>query len=1185
MKKTISYILLFLILAAGVVFGLVPSFSADAAGETAPANLRWDPAEFGMARWDAVDGATKYKVKLYKQISSGWEQVENEIDCGNNRTYNFLSVMRNKGVGTYTFTVGATIAGADSAHTSIDSNNLSFYYSKLNKPINLSWDWNTSDIVRATWSGVSGAENYNIEIYKKESLDAGYVSMGIKSYGSNTSAAIFEDIKIHGSGHYSFKVSATSSKMDTSDWSDFSSDFKYPIDLETPKNVRWGHANGGDDYGVAKWAKVSNAARYEVQFYKVHSYVEKDDEGNDKIVKVLKELSTPMVVRMENSNVDIYANAAQYIGGNTGEYTFTVKAVGADESFKNSEPTKMFKDEYVPVKNSDGYYIIDPEKDIIGDIYFNYVAPTAIHIYVDGVKVDLSKKPAFYLAVGQEKIVNVAVEPSDATPTKFIWSNSKNSSVFGLFDTQGDRLQTLKMSALVSRGGLEISVSPHLSDKIQTINITSSEPPVKIEISGKNSYTTNDTGELYLKVSPSTADGSMVDWISENPNVATVNQSGKVTTTNTLLSGKGTEYTKIIVRSKLNTNVTGEYKIAVSNIQISPERISIESDVGNYTVALKGKLQLTAKVYSGGIGDEINYAYNKEVSWYSSDDKIATVDQNGLVIPKAQGKVIITAVSKADGSSHVTGEKEITVEEEKIHITKVTLSGGSTVKVGEKLNLKAAITPNNATERDLVWEFTSANYYSYGELNSVDNLNYTLTGLREGDCEVSVYSKNAPGIKVTLKVKVTSASDKPSTEDGETQVITDAKPVAGTGDKKNEYTAVIKPETINEAIEKVLEEAAILKTTPVVRIRVDTPTAAVDLITSIPYSSVGRLVSYYSYNSNKAVLEIETGIATMRLNAEALRRIYNKAYSNADIEIKMSRTVKSELNEEQQRAVGTRSVAELTIRSAGKEISEFDGYPITISLPFTLSSNQSGKGVQVDYLTASGSLEPLKTDYDYKTKRVYFDISHLSYFSPYYLPSVAWDNPFIDVRSYDWFYDSVFYVVDRQLMRGVSAERFVPESYTTRGMVVTILHRLAGLPAPEGENTFKDVKDDQWYTDAVVWASEKGLVNGYGGGRFGPDDKVTREQLGVMLHNYAKYVDITPKYGWDTPMRYSDAYKVSGWARQGAMYCQITGIITGRPSGGFEPQGIATRAELSTMLLRMNDQMQKQLESQGSNVG
>ena len=112
--------------------------------------------------------------------------------------------------------------------------------------------------------------------------------------------------------------------------------------------------------------------------------------------------------------------------------------------------------------------------------------------------------------------------------------------------------------------------------------------------------------------------------------------------------------------------------------------------------------------------------------------------------------------------------------------------------------------------------------------------------------------------------------------------------------------------------------------------------------------------------------------------------------------------------------------------------------------------------------------------------------------------------PFKDVRESDWFYEAVQYVYEHGMMRGTGDTMFSPESTTTRAMIVTILHRLEGLPAAAGEQ-YADVPGGQYYTDAVAWASENGIVNGYGNGRFGPNDAITREQMATILYRLAQF--------------------------------------------------------------------------------
>ena len=112
--------------------------------------------------------------------------------------------------------------------------------------------------------------------------------------------------------------------------------------------------------------------------------------------------------------------------------------------------------------------------------------------------------------------------------------------------------------------------------------------------------------------------------------------------------------------------------------------------------------------------------------------------------------------------------------------------------------------------------------------------------------------------------------------------------------------------------------------------------------------------------------------------------------------------------------------------------------------------------------------------------------------------------PFHDVAEGDWFYDAVRCAYENSLMDGVGDNLFAPNSQTTRAQLVTILHRLAGQPAVSGDLPFTDVESGTWYTDAVLWAAQNGIVNGLGENTFAPMNTLTREQLVTMLYRYAE---------------------------------------------------------------------------------
>ena len=174
---------------------------------------------------------------------------------------------------------------------------------------------------------------------------------------------------------------------------------------------------------------------------------------------------------------------------------------------------------------------------------------------------------------------------------------------------------------------------------------------------------------------------------------------------------------------------------------------------------------------------------------------------------------------------------------------------------------------------------------------------------------------------------------------------------------------------------------------------------------------------------------------------------------------------------------------------------------------------------------------------------------------------------FTDVSPEDWFADAVEFVVLRGLFQGVSETEFAPNMPMTRAMLVTVLHRLEGTPAPAATSGFRDVVPDFWYTDAVAWARETGVVQGYSEEEFGPDDSITREQIAVIIYRYAKNKEDDVSTAADLS-RYADFGSVSDWALEAMQWANAVGLITGRTETTLDPAATATRAEVATILMR-----------------
>ena len=175
--------------------------------------------------------------------------------------------------------------------------------------------------------------------------------------------------------------------------------------------------------------------------------------------------------------------------------------------------------------------------------------------------------------------------------------------------------------------------------------------------------------------------------------------------------------------------------------------------------------------------------------------------------------------------------------------------------------------------------------------------------------------------------------------------------------------------------------------------------------------------------------------------------------------------------------------------------------------------------------------------------------------------------PFEDVDANGWYHESIDYAVENGLMQGVSDTCFDPNGTTTRAMLVTILYRMDGSPEVSGSSPFDDVPDGAWYTDAVIWANDNEIVTGYGNGRFGPTDKLTREQFAAILYRYAACLGRDTSAAADLS-GYQDADQVSDWALPALQWANEEGLIHGYSATKLAPKGNATRAEAATILMR-----------------
>ena len=184
--------------------------------------------------------------------------------------------------------------------------------------------------------------------------------------------------------------------------------------------------------------------------------------------------------------------------------------------------------------------------------------------------------------------------------------------------------------------------------------------------------------------------------------------------------------------------------------------------------------------------------------------------------------------------------------------------------------------------------------------------------------------------------------------------------------------------------------------------------------------------------------------------------------------------------------------------------------------------------------------------------------------------------PYVDVEEDSWYYHAVYDNYFAGMMTGIDETHFRPAQNLTRAEFAVILHRMNDKPKAEYKEVFQDVPNDSWFTNAVLWASDTGVVTGYQDtGLFGPGDAVTREQMAVMMYRYAKYLEYDTSKT-DDLSSFSDAETVSGFAEEAMRWAVGNGIITGKNEGTvLDPQGNAMRSECAVIIQRFIETYEK----------
>lgn len=589
--------------------------------------------------------------------------------------------------------------------------------------------------------------------------------------------------------------------------------------------------------------------------------------------------------------------------------------------------------------------------------------------------------------------------------------------------------------------------------------------------------------------------------------------------------------------------ISGGYFTTDPSVYVASDYVAGTSDVSGYSY------KVVAKTNTGNV--EVKPAVAKpEVKV----DKIPQADKEKVA---AAAKTVSAPTLGAETGDIV---KDINEDTAKTLIEKATTVQGNNKKLYVQSSLKVEPTAYNETTKTLALDITP----QYRIVAS--------TAATADDIELGVNGKNAEVVQDYQPMNITKAT-----------VVTMELPTSFAVD--NGAKLSIKHTKSNGTVEYYTGTVTEQSGKPLLTF---TTNGFSPFVISVPAASIGEnvyptLQAAADAAKSTDVISVKSG-ASHELNFTTTKSVKVKNETGADITVKFNGT------DEGVAAGATKTFSYTKPSSGGSSGGSSSGkttYKVTTSavnnggVNASPSSAEKGaaititlspdKGYKLDKLTVTdgsgktvSTVKKSDTVYTFTMPASAVKVG-VSYVKATETPS---ETKFNDVSANDWFASAVDYVTGKGMMNGTADNTFSPKANTTRGMVVTVLYRLENQPSTSAAS-FTDVASGAYYANAVAWANANGIVSGYGSGKFGPNDKVTREQLAAILYRYAQYKKYDVSVGEDTNiLSYDDAQSISSYAIPAIQWACGAGVVTGKSGSKLDSKGNATRAEVAAMLMR-----------------
>lgn len=608
---------------------------------------------------------------------------------------------------------------------------------------------------------------------------------------------------------------------------------------------------------------------------------------------------------------------------------------------------------------------------------------------------------------------------------------------------------------------------------------------------------------------------------------------------------------------------------------------TIMASLGDLTVEAGSQVTVSAT----GMGSYGLYADASSGKKIYIKGAATVVKATGANMALRQKPILSDGIMPYDGTVKLTEDaawqianKEITYKKGTsmfVPVTDIT-SVPTTATAGIDLTLTGTVAPASATNKTIVWSVKNAGIT--GATIVGDKLKTSAAGtvtitatITNGLTSNSNYTKD---FTITVSPAGTTGGGSSSGGGGSGSSTPSTKPtvpVSGstntnaTVDQNGNANVTITDKNITDAIKAAKEEASkkgVNAGGVTVVINVATGGKDANTVTvNLPKTTQQQVISNKVDN---VALVIEKPDISISVNLATITEINNQA--NADVQLSAARVDNSKLSGEAKTAIGNRPTFDLkaTYANSSKSITNFGAGSVSVAIPYTLQAGEVAGGLYAVYIDGNGKANYITgSSYDTNAKMLRFATNHFSVYGIGYKAPIA----FTDIAGH-WAKTDIEFVVNRGLMSGTDSTTFSPNGAMTRGMFVTALGRLAGVDVNSYQTSkFTDVKADAYYAPYVNWAADKGITSGTTATTFSPDTTVTRQEMAVFMSNYAKTM------GYKVPatreaVSFADNGFVASWAAAAVKQMQTAGVINGKDGNRFDPQGTATRAEVSAVLHR-----------------